>query len=70
MNGKALACLEKGEGWELGAGATITILDAGNAASLGTTTVKDDIYAFLFGQKELMAWLGIQGGKVTRFTPS
>jgi hypothetical protein len=28
--------------------------------------MKDDIYAFIFGQKGLMAGIGIQGNKITR----
>ena len=31
------------------------------ALTMTTTTAKDDIYAFIFGQKGLMAGLGIQG---------
>ena len=34
-----------------------------------TRTMKDDIYAFIFGQKGLMAGLGIQGNKITKITP-
>jgi lipid-binding SYLF domain-containing protein len=69
MDEKALAYLDKSEGWEVGVGPTITILDAGKAANLSTTTAKDDIYAFFFDQKGLMAGLGIQGSKITRITP-
>lgn len=69
MNEKALAYLDKSEGWELGVGPTITILDAGKAANLSTTTARDDIYAFFFDQKGLMAGIGIKGSKITRITP-
>lgn len=69
MNEKALAYLDRSEGWEIGVGPTITILDAGKSASFSTTTAKDDIYAFFFDQKGLMAGLGIQGSKITRITP-
>lgn len=69
LNEKALAYLDRSEGWELGVGPTVTILDAGKAANLSTTTARDDIYAFFFDQKGLMAGLGIQGSKITRFTP-
>lgn len=31
--------------------------------------LKDDIYAFIFGQKGLMAGLGIQANKVSKITP-
>ena len=34
--------------------------------SLTTTTAKEDIYAFIFSQKGLMAGLGLQGNKITR----
>ena len=34
--------------------------------SLTTTTAKDDIYAFIFSQKGLMAGIGLQGNKITR----
>ena len=42
------------------------VIDEGKAKTLTTTTAKDDIYAFIFGQKGLMAGLGIQGNKITR----
>ncbi len=32
------------------------------------TTAKDDIYAFIFGQKGLMAGLGVLGNKTTKIT--
>jgi lipid-binding SYLF domain-containing protein len=44
-------------------------MDEGMAKSASTTTMKDDIYAFIFGQKGLMAGLGIQGNKITRIQP-
>jgi lipid-binding SYLF domain-containing protein len=69
MNDKALAYLDKSEGWEVGVGPTITILDAGKAANFSTTTANDDIYAFFFDQRGLMAGIGIQGSKITRITP-
>jgi lipid-binding SYLF domain-containing protein len=31
--------------------------------------MKDDIYAFIFGQQGLMAGLGIQGNKITKINP-
>jgi hypothetical protein len=29
-------------------------------------TMKDDVYAFVFGQKGLMGGVGLQGNKITR----
>lgn len=66
MNDKALEYLNKSDGWELGVGPSIVIVDKGKAKSLTTTTLKDDVYAFIFDQKGLMAGLGIQGSKITR----
>ena len=37
--------------------------------SLTTKTANDDIYAFIFGQKGLMAGIGLQGNKITKLTP-
>jgi lipid-binding SYLF domain-containing protein len=31
-----------------------------------TTTARDDVYAFVFGQKGLMAGLGLQGSKISK----
>jgi lipid-binding SYLF domain-containing protein len=39
------------------------------AGGLSTSTVRDDIYAFIFDQKGLMAGLGLQGSKITRINP-
>jgi hypothetical protein len=44
-------------------------MDEGKAKQITTTTAKDDIYAFVFGQKGLMAGLGIQGNKITKTNP-
>lgn len=69
MNANALGQLDKADGFEVGVGPTVVVVDEGMAKSMTTTTVKDDIYAFIFGQKGLMAGLGIQGNKITKITP-
>jgi lipid-binding SYLF domain-containing protein len=69
MNEAALAYLERSNGWEVGVGPTLVVVDQGASTALTTTTTKDDIYAFFFDQKGLMAGIGIQGSKITRFTP-
>jgi lipid-binding SYLF domain-containing protein len=65
----ALDHLKESKGWEIGVGPSIVIVDAGVASSLTTTTAKKDIYAFFFGQKGLMAGMGLQGSKISRITP-
>jgi lipid-binding SYLF domain-containing protein len=66
MNDKALQYLDKSDGWELGVGPSIVIVDKGKAKSLTTMTLQDDVYAFIFDQKGLMAGLGLQGSKITK----
>jgi lipid-binding SYLF domain-containing protein len=69
MNAKALAQLDNAKGFEIGVGPSVVLVDEGMAKTTTTTTMKDDIYAFVFGQKGLMAGLGIQGNKVTKIMP-
>lgn len=69
MNEAALEYLNKSAGWEVGVGPTLVVMDEGKSGSFSTTTAKDDIYAFFFDQKGLMAGIGIQGSKITKITP-
>ncbi|MFN2425652.1 MAG: YSC84-related protein [Candidatus Binatia bacterium] len=66
MNDSALHYLDKSEGWEIGVGPSIVIVNEGVAKNLTSTTLQNDIYAFVFDQKGLMAGIGIQGTKVTK----
>ena len=66
MSESALAYLDKSEGFELGSGPSLVVLDEGAAKSLTSTTLTQDVYAFVFNQKGLMGGLGIQGSKITR----
>jgi lipid-binding SYLF domain-containing protein len=69
MTDAALEYLTNSEGWEVGVGPSVVVVDEGIARSLTSTTAKDGIYAFSFGQEGLMAGLGIQGSKISRITP-
>lgn len=69
MTDAALEHVEKTSGWEIGVGPSIVVVDEGVAKSLTTTTAKDDVYAFFFGQKGLMAGMGLQGSKISKITP-
>lgn len=66
MNDKAVGALSANEGFEVGVGPSVVVMDEGKAKTMTTTTAKDDIYAFIFSQKGLMAGLGVQGNKITR----
>lgn len=69
MNEKAVAYLDKSDGWELGVGPTLVVVDKGSAGALTTTTARSDVYAFFFDQTGLMAGIGLQGTKITRIHP-
>ena len=69
MNENALAQLDKADGFEVGVGPSVVVMDEGKAKTSTTTTMKDDIYAFIFSQKGLMAGLGIQGNKISKINP-
>lgn len=66
MTDSALKSLEQNQGFEVGVGPSVVVMDEGMAKNTTTTTMKDDIYAFIFGQKGLMAGLGIQGNKISK----
>ena len=66
MNQKSLDSLNAKQGFEVGVGPSVVVVDQGMAKSMTTTTVTEDVYAFVFAQKGLMAGIGIQGNKITR----
>ncbi len=69
MNDAVLAYLDRSDGWEIGVGPSVVVVDQGMAKALTTTTLKDDVYAFFFDQTGLMAGLGLQGSKISRINP-
>lgn len=66
MKDAALEYLDNSEGWEIGVGPSIVIVDKGTARALTSTTAKDDIYVFFFSQEGIMAGMGLQGSKITK----
>jgi lipid-binding SYLF domain-containing protein len=69
LNEKALAQLDSAKGFEVGVGPSVVMVDEGMSKTTTTTTLKDDVYAFVFGQEGLMAGLGLQGNKIAKITP-
>jgi lipid-binding SYLF domain-containing protein len=65
MNDKALNYLHKSNGWAIGSGPSVVVIDQGKAMSTTSTTISEDVYAFPFGQKGLMAGLGLEGSKIS-----
>lgn len=66
MTKKAVSYIHRSQGWEIGVGPTVVILDQGAAKNLSTSTLKDDAYAFIFDQQGLMAGVSIEGTKISR----
>jgi lipid-binding SYLF domain-containing protein len=70
---ESLRVIEKADnmegGWEIGVGPTVVVADKGLGAKLSTTTAREGIYAFIFGQQGLMAGIGIEGSKITKIVP-
>ena len=65
MTDKALKYVHDTHGWEIGVGPTVVVVDEGIAKNLSSSTLKDDAYAFIFGQQGLMAGVSIEGTKVS-----
>jgi lipid-binding SYLF domain-containing protein len=69
MTEDALAYLRKSNGWAIGSGPSVVVVDKGMAKTMNTTTVGHDVYALPFGQKGLMGGLGLEGSKITPINP-
>jgi lipid-binding SYLF domain-containing protein len=69
MNDAALKYLQTSNGWAIGSGPSVVVVDQGAAASLTSTTLTQDVYAVPFGQKGLMAGIGLEGSKITQIHP-
>ncbi len=66
MNDGALRFLDQSNGFEIGVGPSVVIVDEGMGKSITSTTISQDVYAFIFDQRGLMGGIGVQGSKITR----
>ena len=66
MNKEAVAYLDSSDGWEIGSGPSVVVADDGFSKKMSSTTLSEDVYAFIFNQSGLMAGLGIEGSKISR----
>lgn len=65
MTDDAVKYLDRSKGWEIGAGPSITVMDHGRSKKISTTTINTDAYAVVFGQRGLMAGMGVEGSRIT-----
>jgi lipid-binding SYLF domain-containing protein len=66
MDDEAMKVLNSMDGWSIGAGPTVVVVDKGVAKNLTTKTVQSGVYAFIFSQEGLMAGLALKGNKITK----
>ena len=66
MNNKALKYLDKSDGWSIGVGPSVVVVDQGVAKDLSSSSLQKDAYAFIFSQQGLMVSLSIEGTKISR----
>ena len=69
MNNSALRYLRNSDGFALGRGFSIALIDKGKGGEGNTTTFAKDAYAFAFNEKGLMADLTLDGTKISPIHP-
>ena len=69
MRPKALAFVHKSDGWAIGSGPSLVVVDKGFTQAGDTTTLTQDVYAMPFDAKGLMGSLSLQGTKITPIHP-
>jgi len=69
MTDEALAALVRADGWQIGTGPSVVVLDQGAQMNITASTVLEPVYAVTFNQQGLMASLALEGTKITRITP-
>jgi lipid-binding SYLF domain-containing protein len=69
MTDSAISYLASSDGWSVGLGPSVVVIDAGMGKSMTTTTLQSDVYAIIYGQAGLMAGLGVQGQKISKYNP-
>lgn len=66
MTDDAVQYLDDSQGWEIGVGPTLVVVNEGVAKNLSSSSLQDDAYAFIFDQKGLMLGVSIEGTKITQ----
>lgn len=70
MTPSALDYLRNSQGWALGGGPSIVVVDQGMAVGLSTTTLSQPVYAMVFAQKGLEGGISLSGSKITHIHPA
>lgn len=70
MTEESISALRNADGWEIGTGPSVVVLDRGLQVNATSTTLTEPVYAITFNQEGLMAALALNGTKITRINPS
>lgn len=70
MQQDALDNFRSSAGWEVGVDGSVALVELGAGTSLDSTTVRDPIVGFIFGNKGLMYNLTLEGSKITKLDKS
>jgi lipid-binding SYLF domain-containing protein len=65
----ALEDFRNSSGWEIGANASVAVIDTGKSGSFDSETVTDPVVGFIFGETGLMADLSLKGAKIKKIEP-
>lgn len=65
-SGSALKKFRHSDGWEAGVDGSVALIELGAGGTIDTSTIKDPIVAFVFGNKGLMYNLTLEGSKYTK----
>jgi lipid-binding SYLF domain-containing protein len=66
MQDKALKSFRGSSGWEAGVDGSVALVELGAGGEIDTTSIKDPIVGFVFGNKGLMYNLTLEGSKYTK----
>jgi len=69
MTDAALQYLQDSDGWEIGVGPKLVVMDEGVATNVSSTFIQDDAYAFIFNQQGLMAGVSVERTKISHIVP-
>jgi lipid-binding SYLF domain-containing protein len=70
LQADALKKFQESEGWKAGVDGSVALVTLGAGGAVDTTTLKDPIVGFVFGQKGLMYNLTFEGSKFTKLKKS
>ncbi|MGH8193409.1 MAG: YSC84-related protein [Woeseiaceae bacterium] len=70
MTENSLNQFRNSKGWKIGVDGSVAIIDVGAGKSIDTTSIKDPVVGFIFGEKGLMFNLTLEGSKITKIDKS